>query len=78
MAPVLSKEFMEARTSNFTSVLSFSTNPDAAMNPAGQDDVIQIRPTYVAGSKNVHRVANMPSGPLPHAGGLGLRIFRYR
>ena len=38
-APVLSKEFMEARTSNFTSVLSFSTNPDAAMNPAGQDDV---------------------------------------
>ena len=74
-APVLSKEFMEARTSNFTSVLSFSTNPDAAMNPAGQDDVIQIRPTYVAGSKNVHRVANMPSGPSPTLEAWGCGYF---
>lgn len=62
-APKLSNEFLDAKTANFTSVLSFSTNPNAAMDPAGQDDVIQIRPTYVAGSYNVHRVVSMPEGP---------------
>ena len=78
LAPTLTKDFLNSKTSgNFTSVISFSTNPDAAMLPVGQTDVIQVRPTFVASSLIVHRIVRLPSGTSSTLGTYSRGYFGY-